>query len=67
MGDGGGFVTGGQLGEFLRKDLIEYTYKNRLEPETPQNDTIVLTGEKGDIVFRVEPELSSAWLQSQPQ
>jgi uncharacterized caspase-like protein len=67
VGDGGGFVTGGQLGEFLRKDLIEYTYKNRLEPETPQNDTIVLTGEKGDIVFRVEPELSSAWLQSQPQ
>jgi uncharacterized caspase-like protein len=66
LGEAGPFITGDQIGEFLRRDLVEYTFKNRLDNQTPQNDTIVLQGEKGDIIFRIEPTLSAQWLQKNP-
>lgn len=57
----GSMVTGRQIGDFLREDLIRYAYKQGLPPETPQSDTIVIPNEEGDIIFRLEPELAAAW------
>ena len=57
----GSMVTGRQIGDFLREDLIRYAYKQGLPPETPQSDTIVVPDEEGDIIFRLEPELAAAW------
>lgn len=65
IGDGG-LVTGGQIGSFLREDVIRYTFKQGLPKVTPQSDTIVLPGEEGDIVFRIEPQLAAAWSAAQP-
>ena len=64
LGDGA-VVTGGQIGSFLREDVIRYTFKQGLPKVTPQSDTIVIPGEEGDIVFRIEPQLASAWSDAQ--
>lgn len=59
----GGMITGAQIGNFLREDVIRYTFKQGLPKVTPQSDTIVIPGEEGDIIFRVEQELVTAWQQ----
>lgn len=61
-----GMITGKQIGDFLREDVIRYTYKQGLKKVTPQSDTIVIPGEEGDIIFRVEPELAAKWTASSP-
>ncbi|MGE3872036.1 MAG: caspase domain-containing protein [Parvibaculaceae bacterium] len=60
VGDGDQLVTGDEIGQFLRQDLISFTRRQGLKPQTPQNDTIVLEGEEGDIVFKIEPSLIAA-------
>ncbi|MFN3548047.1 MAG: caspase domain-containing protein [Mesorhizobium sp.] len=57
---GGTMVTGGELGAFLREDVIRYNFKQGLPKVTPQSDTIVIPGDEGDIVFRIEPQLAAA-------
>jgi len=66
LGDGA-VVTGGQIGSFLREDVIRYSFKQGLPKVTPQSDTIVIPGEEGDIVFRIEPQLAAAWSAAQGQ
>lgn len=65
IGDGA-MVTGGQIGSFLREDVIRYSFKQGLPKVTPQSDTIVLPGEEGDIVFRIEPQLAAEWSAAHP-
>jgi hypothetical protein len=64
IGDGT-VVTGAEIGAFLREDVIRFTYKQGLPKVTPQSDTIVIPGEEGDIVFRLEPKLIAAWRQGE--
>jgi len=56
-----GMITGRQIGDFLREDVIRYNFKQGLKKETPQSDTIVIPGEEGDIIFRIEPQLVAKW------
>lgn len=63
VGNGDQLVTGDEIGQFLREDLITFTRRQGLRPQTPQNDTIVIPDEEGDIVFQIEPSLLSATAQ----
>jgi hypothetical protein len=56
-----GILTGDALGEFLRRDIIRTYKREGVSGTTPQNDTIVIPGEEGDVVFRIEPEIASQW------
>ncbi len=56
-----GMITGRQIGDFLREDVIRYNFKQGFKKETPQSDTIVIPGEEGDIIFRIEPQLVAKW------
>jgi hypothetical protein len=63
VGNGNTLVTGDEIGQFLREDLITYTRRQGLKSQTPQNDTIVIPDEEGDIVFQIEPSLLSSTAQ----
>ncbi len=54
-------ITGAQIGTYLKKDVIQFTTKNNLPKNTPQNDTILIDGEEGDIIFRLENKLVERW------
>jgi uncharacterized caspase-like protein len=57
IGDQDTLITGGELGEFLKKDLVDFSFGTDI-PQTPQSDTIIIPDiDSGDIVFRIEPEL----------
>lgn len=59
VGDQDGLVTGQELGDFLKKDVVDFSYGSDL-PQTPQSDTIIIPDiDSGDIVFRIEPELQA--------
>jgi uncharacterized caspase-like protein len=59
VGDKDELVTGQELGDFLKKDVVDFSYGTDL-PQTPQSDTIIIPDiDSGDIVFRIEPELSA--------
>ncbi|MGE3874999.1 MAG: caspase domain-containing protein [Parvibaculaceae bacterium] len=59
VGDQDELVTGQELGDFLKKDVVDFSYGTDL-PQTPQSDTIIIPDiDSGDIVFRIEPELSA--------
>ena len=49
-----GFVTGNELGEYLKKEVVKY----REGKQNPQNGTVVIKGlDSGDVVFRIEEKL----------
>lgn len=59
VGDQDGLITGQELGDFLKKDVVDFSYGSDL-PQTPQSDTIIIPDiDSGDIVFRIEPELQA--------
>jgi uncharacterized caspase-like protein len=59
VGDQDGLVTGQELGDFLKKDIVDFSFGTDL-PQTPQSDTIIIPDiDSGDIVFRIEPELQA--------
>jgi hypothetical protein len=59
IGNHDAFVTGGELGQFLIEDVSRYAYKQGFKL-TPQSDTIVILGQEGDIIFRLEDRLLRA-------
>ncbi|WP_119391179.1 caspase family protein [Taklimakanibacter lacteus] len=57
VGDRDDLITGAELGDFLKQDIVDATYGTDL-PQTPQSDTIIIPdSDSGDIVFRIEPDL----------
>lgn len=61
IGDQDNLVTGAELGDFLKKDVVDFSFGTDL-PQTPQSDTIIIPDlDSGDIVFRIEPELTAAF------
>ncbi|MEP9388325.1 caspase family protein [Mesorhizobium sp. KR9-304] len=61
-----GMITGRQIGDFLREDIIRYNRRQGNKPVRPQSDTIVIPGEEGDIIFRIEPQLVTKWEETKP-
>lgn len=60
VGDQDDMITGDEIGDFLKRDLIDYSHKQGRQ-QTPQSDTVIIpNSESGDIVFRIEPELLAA-------
>lgn len=61
IGDQDNLITGAELGDFLKKDVVDFSFGTDL-PQTPQSDTIIIPDlDSGDIVFRIEPELTSGF------
>jgi uncharacterized caspase-like protein len=53
------WFTGNELGTFLTKHVIDETTKRSSRKQTPQSDTVVIPlREEGDIIFRIEEELT---------
>ncbi|MEX0347664.1 MAG: caspase family protein [Rhizobiaceae bacterium] len=65
--EAGDFITGDQLGTYLKRDVIRYNYKQDLPKNTPQSDTIVIEGEEGDVMFAIDPALSAKWIAETAQ